>query len=96
MHALRWLRLQPVRPIRCSRRYYIIPSDPKFQMQIQNALFERAESSGRALPEAENQPYLYVMADSAAMPVEGSRVRFNFDLARADSFQATVVGHTEV
>ena len=88
--------MQAVPPARCSRRYYIIPSDPKFQMQIQNALFERAESSGRSLPEAENQPYLYVTADSAAMPAEGSRVRFNFDLARADSFQATVVGHTEV
>ena len=36
-----------------------------------------------------------VMADCAAMPVEGSRVRFNFDLARADSFQATLLGHTE-
>ncbi len=75
---------------------YIIPSDPKFKMLIQKAHCERAESSGRSLPEAENQPYLYVTADSAALPVEGSCVRFNFDLARADSFQATVVGHTEV
>ena len=44
-----------------------------------------------ALPEAEDQPYLYATVDPASMPVEGARVRFNFDLARADSFQATVV-----
>ena len=72
-------------------RYYIIPNDPKFQMQIQNALFERAEAAGRSLPEAEDQPYLYAKVDPASMPVEGVRVRSNFDLARADSFQATVV-----
>ena len=73
------------------RRYYIIPTDAKFQMQIQNSLFERAESSGRSLPEAEDQPYLYAKGNPAAMPAEGTRVRFNFDLARVDSFQATVV-----